>query len=211
MARYTGPKEKLERRIGQKLFLKGERSYSPKAAMVKKPYPPGMHGPKGIRRFSEFGAQLSAKQKIKHIYKILEKQFKNYVKEAIESKLNSGDVLVKLLETRLDNIVFRCGFADARDLARQLVSHGHIMVNNKKISIPSFQTKTGDTISIKNDKKNNKYFSSILPTSIKKYDPPKWIKLDKNNLICKIDESPLSEDSGIDPRDLQMIIEYYSR
>src|SRR3989344_7883114 len=149
MGRYTGPKEKLERRIGAKLFLKGERSYSPKSAMVKKPYPPGVHGKKTYRRLSEYGSQLQKKQKIKYIYRMLEKQFKSFVKKAMKSKENTTDILVQMLEGRLDNTIFRMGLAQSRDQARQLVNHGHILVNGIKTSIPSFQVKKGNKISIR--------------------------------------------------------------
>ena len=149
MARYTGPKEKLERRIGTKLFLKGERSLSPKSAMVRKPYPPGMHGKAKFKKLSEYGLQLQSKQKIKYIYRLLEKQFKFYVKEAMKSKKETTALLVKNLEQRLDNAVYRMGLAQSRDQARQLVNHGHILVNNVKTDITSCRVKTGDKISIR--------------------------------------------------------------
>ena len=123
MARYTGPKEKIERRFTEKLFLKGERSYSPKAATVRKPYPPGMHGKKlKNRKFSEYGLQLLSKQKVRAIYRILEKQFRKYIEEALKSKSDNSKTLVELLERRLDNVVFRMGFSDARDRARRIRS-----------------------------------------------------------------------------------------
>jgi len=163
MARYRGPREKLERRIGVKLFLKGERSYSPKAAMVKKPYPPGMHGGKKFRRISEYGNQLLKKQKIKYIYRLLEKQFKSYVKKASKSKEQTDDVLVKMLESRLDNTVFRMGLGQSRDQARQLVTHGHILVNSKKVNIPSYRIKKEDVIGVREGSKKITYFSSLVP------------------------------------------------
>ena len=153
MARYTGPREKIERRIGEKLYLKGERSYSPKSATVKKPYPPGLHGQKGSRKASEYGQQLRAKQKVKNIYRLLEKQFKSYIKSAAVSKKDPYEAILRKLEGRLDNIVFRMGIAQSRDQARQIVNHGHITVNGKKINIPSYEIKTGDTVAVKENSK----------------------------------------------------------
>ncbi len=118
MARYTGPKEKIERRIGEKLFLKGDRSHSQKSAMVKKPYPPGMHGRKRGKKLSEYGLQLKSKQKVKNIYRLLEKQFKNYIKSTLASKKEPYEAILNKLERRLDNVVFRSGFAQSRDQTR---------------------------------------------------------------------------------------------
>ena len=212
MARYTGPKEKIERRLGDKLFLKGERSYSPKAAMVRKPYPPGLHGKRlKNRRFSEYGLQLISKQKVRNIYRILEKQFRKYINEAIKSKGNSGEVLIQNIERRLDNVVFRMGFSDARDTARQLVNHGHFMVNDKFINIPSFKVKIGDTLKIKPQKLNNKYFTSFLPRYFKKYQPPSWVEVDKETFTGRVKDLPNLPESGIDHKDIQAVIEFYSR
>ena len=211
MARYTGPREKLERRIGTKLFLKGERSYSPKSAMVKRPYPPGVHGKKTYRRLSEYGSQLQKKQKIKYIYRMLEKQFKSFVKKSMKSKENTTDLLVQMLETRLDNTIFRMGLAQSRDQARQLVNHGHILVNGVKTGIPSFQVKKGSKISIREGSKKTKYFSSNVGQWIKNYTPPPWIKLDKNNYNAEIVSIPTMEESGLNYSDLQSTIEFYSR
>lgn len=210
MARYTGPKEKIERRIGEKLFLKGERSYSQKSAMIRRPYPPGVHG-RTPRRISEYGSQLLSKQKIRNIYRILEKQFKNYVKEALRSKGESGTVLLRKLENRLDNVVFRLGFSQARDTARQLVTHGHFLVNGKPLNIPSYQVRIGDVIKVKPSSLKNSYFSSFLPQFLKKYKVPDWLELDKEKLEGKIKRLPTLEDSGINPKDIQAIIEFYSR
>src|SRR3989338_994324 len=211
MARYTGPKEKLERRIGTKLFLKGERSLSPKSAMVRKPYPPGMHGKAKFKKLSEFGLQLRSKQKIKYIYRLLEKQFKFYVKEAMKSKKETTALLVKNLEQRLDNAVYRMGLAQSRDQARQLVNHGHILVNNVKNDIPSYRVKTGDKISIREGSKNTKYFSALLPEWLSKHESPTWIKMEKNIMTGTIEKTPEINDSGLEFKDLQSIIEFYSR
>ena len=211
MARYTGPKEKIERRLGEKLFLKGERSYSPKSAMVRKPYPPGMHGQKGSRKLSEFGQQLKSKQKIKNIYRMLEKQFKSYIKNSLSSKGEPYAAIINKLETRLDNAVFRMGLGQSRDQAKQIISHGHILVNGKKTNIPSYQVKIGDTLQVREGSAKSTYFNSLVPQWIKKYEPPTWIELDKDKLSAKIKAIPTLQDSGIQPVDLQAIIEYYSR
>lgn len=211
LARYTGPKEKKERRAGEKLFIKGERSFSPKAAIIKKPYPPGMHGPRARRRMSEYGTQLAAKQKIRHTYKVLERQFRRYAYIALATRAQSQKSLAGQLERRLDSAVYRCGFADARDGARQLVSHGHILVNNHRITIPSYQLNVGDNISVSGHSMQNKYFQTILPLKIKNYNPPHWIELDKEKLQASIIDMPNIEDSGLDSKDLQTIIEFYSR
>jgi len=211
MARYTGPREKIERRLRAKLFLKGERSLSPKSATVRRMYPPGIHGKRFQRRLSEFGSQLQSKQKVRNTYRMLEKQFKNWVKDAVKSRQEAGPFLVKRLEGRLDNVVYRAGLAQSRDQARQLVNHGHIMVNNKKVSIPSYQVRTGDVIKVRENSLKLKYFSALVPQWLKKHQPPKWIELDSNTLTAKTVELPDVSESGLDPKDIQSIIEYYSR
>lgn len=211
MARYTGPREKIERRIGEKLFLKGERSYSQKSSLVKKPYPPGIHGKKRVRKPSEFGLQLRSKQKVKNIYRLLEKQFKNYIKAAVQSKNDPYVEILNNLENRLDNIVFRSGLAQSRDQARQIVNHGHILVNGRKTNIPSYQVKIGDQISIREGSMKNKFFSSLAPQWIKKYEPPGWVQVDKEKMTAIIKGSAEIKESGIQTSDLQSIIEYYSR
>lgn len=211
MARYTGPKEKLERRIGAKLFLKGERSGSPKSAVVKKPYPPGMHGKSRSRKMSEYGLQLSAKQKVKYIYRLLEKQFKAYAKEAIKSKSETKELLAKKLEQRLDNTVYKMGLAQSRDQARQLVSHGHILVNGVKTNIPSCSVKKGDRIGVREGSKMSPYFLNLVPSWLAKHEEPTWLKVDKGNLSALIERMPDINDSGLDIKDLQLIIEFYSR
>lgn len=168
--------------------------------MVKKAYPPGIHG-KRRRTVSEYGAQLAEKQKICQIYNIREKQFKRYFREAVREKGVLGDNLLRILERRLDNVLFRLGLAGSRRRARQLVSHGHILVNNKKVNIPSFQVQPKDIIKVK---KPN------IDIVLKKYKPPTWLSLDKNKLEGKIISLPKREDINI-PVDVQMVVEYYSR
>jgi len=210
MARYTGPKEKLERRVGQKLFLKGERSISPKSSLVKKPYPPGIHGTKRMRKKSEYGAQLTAKQKIKYTYKLMEKHLRKYIENALKSKEESSGLLVKELETRLDNVVYRLGFSQARDTAKQLVSHGHFSVNDILINFPSYKVKTGDMIKVRSSSLANKYFSN-LSQNLKKYEPPAWLELDKEKMIGKVKSLPSIEEAGLNHKDIQSTIEFYSR
>ena len=211
MARYTGLRERIERRLGEKLYLKGERSYSQKSAMTKKPYPPGMHGQKGSRKASEFSQQLKSKQKVKNVYRLLEKQFKNYVKKAINSKKEPYEFILKELENRLDNVVFRMGFGQSRNQARQLVGHGHIFVNGKRINIPSFKVKVGDELKIREESMKSPFFAALMPIWLKKYDAPAWILLDKEKMTAKIKGQPTLPESGINVMDLQAIIEFYSR
>jgi small subunit ribosomal protein S4 len=211
MGRYIGPKEKIERRLGTKLFLKGERSYSQKSATVKRMYPPGMRGKKSRPRLSEYGSQLQSKQKIRNIYRLMERQFKNWAKEAIESKSETGEYLMRKLERRLDNVVFRAGFAQSRDQARQLVTHGHILVNGKKVTIPSYQVKIGDEIRIREGSLKTKYFTMLLPQWIKKWKPPSWINLDSDSLTAKVKGAPTMVESGLENKDIQSLIEFYSR
>ncbi len=211
MGRYTGPKEKIERRLGTKLFLKGERSLSSKSATVKRMYPPGVHGKAFARRGSEYGQQLKSKQKVKNMYRMYERQFKNWVQEAMDSKLETGEYLVRRLEHRLDNVIYRSGISQSRDQARQVVNHGHIFVNGKRVSIASFEVKIGDVIKVREESKKSKYFSSLAPQWIKKQGTPAWLQVDTDNFIVTVQGVPNAADSGIDGGDLQSLIEFYSR
>ncbi|MBI4158096.1 MAG: 30S ribosomal protein S4 [Candidatus Yanofskybacteria bacterium] len=214
MARYTGPKEKIERRLGERLLLKGERSLSPKSAIVKKPYPPGIHGNKKGKRpkkVSEYGQQLNSKQKVRNIYRMLEKQFKNNIKSVLISKKDLPEAIMNKLEHRLDNVVYRLGIAQSRDQARQLVNHGHILVNDKKVSIPSYEVKIGNEIKIREGSKKSPFFSILAPQWLAKYETPAWVEIDKIQMIGKVKGRPTLDESGLNPNDLQAIIEYYSR
>ncbi len=211
MARYLGPRERIERRLGEKLSLKGERSRSPKSAMTKRPFPPGVHGQNMRRKISEFGQQLQSKQKIRNIYRLMEKQFKSYIKKAIASHNNPYEEIIRSLEQRLDNVVFRTGFAQSRDQARQIVGHGHITVNGKSLKIPSYSVKAGDVISVREGSRATVYMNTLMPAWLKNYDAPVWISLDKEALTGKVQGQPAVEESGIRPEDIQAIIEYYSR
>lgn len=198
------------RRAGQKLFLKEERCFTPKCAMIKRPYPPGIHGKKR-KTISEYGAQLTEKQKVCQIYNIREKQFKRYFREAAKEKGVIGENLSRKLETRLDNVIFRLGLAGSRGKARQLVSHGHILVNNKKVNIPSFGVESKDVIKIKKSSLSLSPFKD-LKIKLKKYKTPDWLSLSlsKDKLEGKVISLPKPEDVSI-PVDMQMIVEYYSR
>jgi len=197
------------RRAGQKLFLKGERCFTPKCAMVKKPYVPGIHGKKRRRAMTEYGLQLAEKQKLKIIYGVNERQLKKYFKEAAKAKGVATEVLLAKLETRIDNVIFRLGFAESRAKARQIVSHGHILLNDRKINIPSIHIKKEDKIKIKNSSLNKPLFNN-LETRLKKFSPPVWLSLDKDNWQAIVLALPVEEDMEA-PADLQMIVEYYSR
>jgi small subunit ribosomal protein S4 len=209
MAKNLDPKCKQCRRVGEKLFLKGERCLSPKCAIVKKNYPPGVHGVKGKRKLSEYGLQLQEKQKAKKEYNLLEDQFRLTFERGKKQAGDAGENLFRLLETRLDNVVYRLGFASSRSQARELVTHGHFLVNDKKVNIPSYQVKTGDVIKIKEKSKRLKLFS-ILPEKLKKVEIPSWLNLDRKELIGKVLHNPTMDEIKTNVN-VQMIIEFYSR
>lgn len=209
MGRYTGPKDKKSRRVGVKLFLKGERDASPKSAMVRRPYPPGVHGQTSRRTSSEYGLQLLEKQKLRLTYGILERQFKKYFLEAQKHQGVTTDLLIERLESRLDNAVYRLGFAPSRSAARQLVSHGHITVNEKKVRIPSCAIRVGDVVAIRPGSRG-KGIARDLAGHLKKYEPPSWLSLDKEKLEGAVKAKPAKEEAGI-PADIQKIVEFYSR
>lgn len=202
-----GPKEKKERALGVKLFLKGERCNSPKCAMVRRPYKPGPHGKTSRGSRSEFAAQLLEKQKIMFSYGLRDNQLKRIFQEAISKKEAVRGTIVKLLETRLDNTLFRSGFAPSRITARQYVSHGHILVNDKKVTIPSYRVKPGDVISIKPSSKELLIFKD-LPANIKKYEAPEWLSLDKGKVESRVKSWPSTEDMTFD---INVVVDYYSR
>lgn len=211
MARYTGPKERIERRIGEKISIKGLRSQLGKTAITKKPYPPGIHGHKPVRKLSEFGTQLKSKQKVRNTYRMLEKQFKSYVKSAGKSQKDPYSTIINSLENRLDNVTFRMGLAQSRDQARQLVNHGHILVNGRKAGIASQQVRIGDVISVREGSKKSAYFMNLVPQWFPKHEAPSWILLDKEKVTATVKGKATVLESGISASDLQAIIEYYSR
>lgn len=209
MAKDLDPKCKKCRREGVKLFLKGEKCYSPKCPMVKRNYPPGVHGAKGPKRLTEYGTQLREKQKAKRIYNLLEKQFRLTFDRASSLGGDVRENLLRLLEMRLDNVVYRLGLASSRSQARQLVNHGHFLVNNRKVNIPSFVVKTGDIVKIKKASRNKKSFRNI-GEKIKKDKLPSWLNLDLEKLEAKVLHAPAKSDTEQNI-DAQAIVEYYSR
>ena len=200
------------RRIGEKLFLKGERCLSTKCAIVKRPYPPGQKGKRRPRPLSEYGKELREKQKLKNWYNLQEKQLKNYVKSILKMRGKAKDgpgLLIKLLEYRLDNVVFRLGFSLSRDKARQLVSHGYFLVNNKPMNFPSHHIKKGDIISLKKQKESKKIVKDFK-NLINKHKAPSWIELDPKKLEGKIVALPTLEEA-LPPVEISSIFEFYSR
>lgn len=211
MARYTDPVCKLCRREGMKLFLKGERCLSPKCAIERRNYPPGVHGKKQQfrRKTSEYGLQLREKQKARRIYGVLERQFQRYFEEAQKRPGLTGENLLQLLERRLDNIVYRMGFADSRAQARQLVNHGHFAVNGVKTDIPSYLVKPGDVISVLDNSRSNEYFKYVAESMEHKL-PVEWLEVNPAQLTGRVRALP--ERNQIDiPLNEQLIVEYYSR
>ena len=206
MARYTGPSCRLCRREGQKLFLKGERCYSEKCALEKRAYAPGQHG-QNRKKNSNYGLQLREKQKAKRFYGLQETQFRNYFEKAAAKKGMTGANLLIMLETRLDNAVFRMGFASSRKEARQLVTHGHFTVNGKKADIPSMAVKAGDVIAVKEKSASSPKFKEIKEMTI---STPAWISIDTNKLEGKILSMP-TRDMIDTPVEEHLIVELYSK
>lgn len=208
MARYRGAVCRLCRREGDKLFLKGERCYTGKCAMDRRPYAPGQHG-KRRSKMSEYGKQLREKQKAKRIYGVLETQFYNYYEAADAKKGITGDNLLIILETRLDNVVYRAGLGRSRTEARQVVRHNHVLVNGKKVNIPSYLVKAGDVITIKEKSQNLQRFKDIIETTGSRL-VPEWIEADMENKQIKINEVPSREAIDI-PVNETLIVELYSK
>ncbi len=208
MARYRGPVEKIERRFGVSLALKGERRLSGKSALDKRSYPPGQHGQRRAK-ISEYGMQLREKQKAKFMYGISEKQFRNLFKEANAQAGNTGENLIKLLERRLDNVVYRMGFATTRRFARQLVSHGHVLVDGKKVNIPSYRVKAGQKIEIKEKSKNNPQIKRAIELTSQTGIVP-WVDVDKDKVFGIFTRIPDREEVQI-PIEERMIVEFYSK
>lgn len=206
MARYTGPSCRLCRREGQKLFLKGDRCYSGKCAVDKRPYAPGQHG-QGRKKLSEYGLQLREKQKAKRFYGVLETQFSNYFDKAAKKKGITGENLLQMLETRLDNTVFRMGFASSRKEARQLVLHGHFSVNGRKETIPSFSVKEGDVIAVREKSVSSPKFKEIKEMTI---SVPVWMTVDVDKLQGKVVAMPRREDIDTQVEE-HLIVELYSK
>lgn len=209
MARYIDPVCRQCRRVGEKLFLKGERCYTPKCAVERRKRPPGDQVPRR-RRSSDWAIQLREKQKARFTYGVLERQFRNYFDSARERSGATGDLLLQMLETRLDNVVFRLSFVDSRRQARQLVNHGHFKVNGRRLDIPSYQVKPGDNVSWMGVGDTVPEFIETLTDGLPKRPVPQWLRLDAENLAGQVVTEPnLSEiDTGIESR---LIVEFYSR
>jgi small subunit ribosomal protein S4 len=212
MARYTGPVCKLCRREGEKLFLKGERCYSQKCAIERRAYPPGQHGRGATwrrRRASDYSRQLREKQKARRIYGVLERQFRRYYREALRRPGMTGENLLVILECRLDNVVYRMGFADSRAQARQLVQHGHFDLNGRRTNIPSALLKPGDVVSVRRNSQKRKYFKE-LPAVLKDRTLPDWVAVEPAQLSGRVLNLPARE-AIEQPMDESLIVEYYSR
>jgi small subunit ribosomal protein S4 len=211
MAKYTDAVCKLCRREGQKLFLKGERCLSPKCAIERRNYPPGDHGKKATfrRKMSDFGMQLREKQKARRVYGVMEQQFRRYFKVAQQRKGMTGATLLALLESRLDNVVYRLGFADSRSQARQLVRHGHFDVNGRKTDIPSFIVSVGDEVKVRESSREKIYFKDRMQI-MQGHRVPVWLALNQMNQSGSIVAEPSRQDIEI-PLNEQLIVEYYSR
>ncbi|MGI6097902.1 MAG: 30S ribosomal protein S4 [Dethiobacteria bacterium] len=208
MARYRGSVCRLCRREGIKLFLKGDRCYTDKCAVARRAYPPGEHG-QSRRKVSEYGLQLREKQKARRIYGILERQFRRYFREAERRKGVTGENLLQLLESRLDNIVYRLGFARSRAEARQLVKHGHFTVNGRKVDIPSYLCKQGDTISVKEKSRGCAVFKEIVENGGGQVIP-EWLEVDREALSGRVVRIPSRDEIDV-PISEHLIVELYSR
>jgi small subunit ribosomal protein S4 len=203
MARYTGPKSKISRRYGVALF-------GPSKALERKNYPPGMHGPKGSRRKrSDYSAALAEKQKLRFMYGLMERQFRRYFQNALRKRGVTGETLLQMLETRLDNVVYRLGFANSRNAARQMVSHGHVAVNNRKVNISSFNLRAGDVITVKDRPASRRLATRNL--ELTQIQPiPDWLVVDKDQFQGKIVRIPTREEIAPIVSE-QLVVELYSR
>ncbi|MBA3450873.1 MAG: 30S ribosomal protein S4 [Chloroflexia bacterium] len=214
MARYTGPVCRLCRREGLKLYLKGARCDGPKCPIVKrqpaKNFPPGQHGQRRTRRPSEFGLQLREKQKVRRFYGVMEGQFHKHFVEAERRGGVTGDNLLQILESRLDNVVYRMGFADSRRQARQLVRHGHFVVNGRKTNVPSFLVKPGDVVAVRTQSRNRTYFTDygeVLNTR----RAPDWLTIDASALSGRVLNLPARDQIEVPTFNEALVVEHYSR
>ncbi len=208
MARYTGPLCKLCRREGEKLFLKGTRCYTEKCGVERRKYPPGQHG-QSRGKLSDYGMQLREKQKVRRVYWIMEDQFRNYFEKASRLKGITGEVLLQLLERRLDNVVYRMGFALNRRESRQLVRHGHFMVNGKKVDVPSYILKDGDMVAVTEKSRELQAITESL--SIAEHRGfPEWVEVDTKSLTGKFTRVPSRDEIQL-PVQEQLIVELYSK
>jgi len=208
MARYTGSVCRLCRREGAKLFLKGTRCYTKKCAFERRPSPPGQHGVRR-RKMGEYGIQLREKQKVRRVYSVLERQFHNYFVEAGNRDGVTGENLLRFLETRLDNVVFRLGFATSRAQARQLVAHGHFAVNGVATDIPSYQLKPGDRIEVRDTRREREPFK-VAKETLRSHQAPEWLSLEPARLAGNVVSLPRRDQMPLDLNE-QLVVEYYSR
>jgi len=209
VARYTGPVCRLCRRERMKLFLKGDRCFKEKCAIERRGYPPGQHGQRWGRKSVGYGIQLREKQKVKRIYGLLERQFRLYFEEADRKKGITGETLLQMLERRLDNVVYSLGFASSRAQARQLVRHGHILVDGRKTSIPSYQVRAGQKIVVREGSRQNGQIRGALESALGR-GVPEWLTLDADNFTGTVQALPTREDIKL-PVQEQLIVELYSR
>lgn len=207
MARYTGPVCKKCRNEEQKLFLKGERCYSPKCSISKRPYGSGQHG-QNRKKLSEYALHLREKQKVRNTYLVLEKQFSRYFHEAERKQGVTGTTLLQLLELRFDNVIYVSGLISSRKQARQLIRHKHFLINGRKVDIPSYRLKIGDEITVK--AKDEKIIKEIVETQTVSLATPKWVSMDKTALKIRVEFLPEREDINPSIKE-QLIIEYYSK
>jgi len=212
MARYTGPVCKLCRREGVKLMLKGERCMTPKCAIERRNFPPGQNGQSFRRRqMSDYGGQLREKQKVRRIFFVLEKQFRRHFDTAAKMKGITGSNLLQVLERRLDNVIYRLGFADSRRQARQLVRHGHFVVNGRKTNVPSFTVKVGDEITVRPQSRERTYFKDLDASGIlRKRRVPEWVALDAGAMAGRILRLPERSEMDLAVNE-QLVVELYSR
>jgi small subunit ribosomal protein S4 len=208
MARYTGSVCRLCRREGAKLYLKGSRCYTKKCAFERRPTPPGQHGVRR-RKVGDFGLQLREKQKVRRVYGVLEKQFRNYFIEATRHSGVTGEALLRSLELRLDNAVFRLGFAPSRAAARQMVTHGHFEVNGTPTNIASYSLKVGDRIAVRTSHQERELFKTVKET-LRQYQAPEWLSLDAGNFAGSVIALPRRDQMPLDFNE-QLVVEYYSR
>ncbi len=209
MARDTGSSCRLCRRENLKLFLKGDRCYGDKCAFERRPYPPGQHGQRRGGKLSDYKLQLREKQKVKRIYGLLEKQFRRYYYRAEKQKGITGTNLLILLECRLDNVVYRMGFASSRKQARQLIRHSHFLVADKKVNIPSYQVRVGDVIQVREGSRKVPAFTEALETVVRR-GVPEWMEVDKENFRGTLKALPNREELTM-PIQEQLIVELYSK
>ena len=209
MARYIDDSCRVCRREGEKLFLKGSRCYTDKCAITRRAYGPGQHGQRRKKQ-SEYGMQLREKQKAKAFYGVLESQFRKYFEEAERSKEITGLRLLQILESRLDNVVYRLGLATSRGQARQLVRHGHFTVNGKKVNIPSYLTKVGDIIAVKESSKNDDFFKAIVEATENGRPIPTWLESDLQNRNGKVVALPSRDEIDLSVQE-HLIVELYSK